>query len=153
MAQISIDNLKKMASSIASTLQPNQQNDSQISIQKVPKLRPMSKQCIQSSEDVAQIVSVAPNLQPSALSQLSQAFDGEQNGGNETTNLLSSQFMQSNFTPDVYTIMGYDIPKNTLYLFILLIIVGIVIWYMSGDSKKKKNKREKNKDEEVEEQN
>lgn len=64
------------------------------------------------------------------------------------------------FKPDIYTICGYSIPKNTLYLAIVLIIVGAILWYITSNTKKKKdaviidedenkssNKKDKNEEE------
>lgn len=36
-----------------------------------------------------------------------------------------------NIIPNGYNIMGLNVPVQTLYLIILLIIIGVVIWYTS----------------------
>jgi hypothetical protein len=43
---------------------------------------------------------------------------------------------------DTFGIMGMNIPKSTLYFTIILILIAVAIWYMSGDKPKKKKKDE-----------
>lgn len=44
-----------------------------------------------------------------------------------------------------FNIFGHAIPKSTIYLFIILLIIGIIIWYMIN---KKSKSKSKSKDEE-----
>lgn len=47
---------------------------------------------------------------------------------------------------DTVGFFGVQLPRSTFYLIIMLIIVGSVIWYMSGESKPKKKKNDDEKE-------
>lgn len=109
-----------------------------------------------SPDDMDQIMTINPTAGLQSKQQLSPGDSGIDAGVD-----LSKTFTL--FVPDVYTFNGYSIPKNTLYLIIVLILVGIAIWYITSNTKKKKekliidendcvaNKEEKNKDKEKDE--
>jgi hypothetical protein len=78
---------------------------------------------ITSSEDVATIVS-AQEAVPMPINKLV----------NDVTNVKI----------DTVSVMGYILPTQTFYLLLVLIIVGVLIWYMSGSPKKYKKNQDDN---------
>ena len=44
-------------------------------------------------------------------------------------------------------ILGFSIPKQTLYFLLILVVIAVTIWYMSRDTKSGKKKRRHDEDE------
>lgn len=141
MAQVNvnIDELKKMASMIANEQAKIQANNigkqnlssharptqkvpqgPQRAIPKHPPVQVPAPQAINSSEDIANILPVNSD---------------DNSGGTVNTNI------QVAGSDDMLGILGFTIPKQTLYFILILIVIAVGIWYMSRDTKYKKKRR------------
>ncbi len=140
MAQVNvnIDELKKMASMIANEQAKIQANNigkqnlsshakptqkvSQGPPRVIPKHPPVQApvQVANSSEDIANILPVNSD---------------DNSGGTTSTNI------QVAGSDDMLGILGFTIPKQTLYFILILIVIAVGIWYMSRDTKYKKKRR------------
>jgi preprotein translocase subunit SecG len=56
---------------------------------------------------------------------------------------FQNQMDNSNFIK----ISKYNIPKHTAYLVIVLVLIGIILWYITNDKPNKNKKKNKNEDE------
>lgn len=118
MAQVNIDELKKMSSDIKeaqySKISKPLQTQPTISQKKVRITEPIVAESNENndvtSDDIAEII---------------QADD--------VSNLAETN-------SNMVAIFGMSLPKQTLYLIIILIIIAIVIWYLSRSPKSKKKK-------------
>lgn len=129
MSQLNMQHLEKMSSEIATNF-PQKSSKNKF------------KFASNSPEDIdhINILNYNPNT------NLNKNTGVVENGQNTTNISIDSgidltKTFENTFIPDVYTFYGYSIPKNTLYLIIILIIVGIAVWYLTSTHKKKsKNK-------------
>ena len=117
MAQVNTENLARMSSEMANLHQ------------RIPKSAKLKLP--PSPEDIDQIMIVNS---PSVLQQKQPLTPGN-SGIDNGIDLAKSDII---FQPDTYTIFSYSIPKNTLYLLIVLLIVGVALWYITSNTKKKK---------------
>lgn len=125
MTKINTDHLAKMASEIAATF-PSAKN----------KFKQMSP------DDVEQIVNVNQAITQGNIQGVSPELPNFEDKIDLTINT-------NVFNPDFYTLYGYSLPKNTLYLIIILIIVGVIVWYMTSNTKKNKEKKIIDNDEKI----
>lgn len=131
MTQLNLDNLSKMSTDIETVLPE--------------KLNKIKKQnLLNTPEDLDQIMTVNPNISIQNRN-IQNSEDIEIDNGIDLSKTIST------FKPDVYTIYGFSLPKNTLYLIIILIIVGIGVWYITSNNKKKETKILEEKDVDKEE--
>jgi hypothetical protein len=117
MAQVNAENLARMSSEMANLQQ------------RIPKSAKLKLP--PSPEDIDQIMIVNS---PSVLQQKQPLTPGN-SGIDNGIDLTKSDVT---FQPDTYTFFSYSLPKNTLYLLIVLFIVGIALWYITSNTKKKK---------------
>ena len=168
MAQVNvnIEDIKKMAS-LLNQNQPNISKQSCVVKQcgapkqlKTVSLPPMAmdenkvqqivqtiKQAVQSSsEDMEQIVPMTGgNVVTAEGSQIGSQIGGDDQSILDLANLKGAK-------PEMFEMMGYSLPKYTVYLIIVLMVVGIIIWYLNSDGRKNKKKIiEKHEDEEEQE--
>jgi preprotein translocase subunit SecG len=121
---------------------PQQQthNHRQVNNQIVQKIQPQQLQ--QQQQLQLQQQQLQQLQQPQQLQQLQQMQQNRQqikkvkfhDGG--VNNITNSDF---------YKIYNYNVHKKTLYLFFVLIVVGIIIWYMTNNKQEKSNNKKNNK--------
>ena len=131
MSQINTHNLAKMASEIAS---------------KFPETIKKSKNNLKHSpQDVDQIMVLGDANCTIKQAMTTSTTDTLNFKEDIVENLASLPKIEnpiiSSFIPDVYSIYGYTLPKNTLYLIIILGIIGLFIWYFMTGKKNKKTKK------------
>ena len=112
-------------------LVPNQpQLPQQLLQQKLTsKVQPKSQVAINSdsTSDVANIIPAKSAGDPGDGNQL---LDNQQGNGD---NMLG--------------ILGFSIPKQTLYFLLIIVVIAVAIWYMSRDTKSSKKKKRHSEDE------
>lgn len=148
-----IEELKKMAAIITTDKLKNELTVSQksVDIQENPQVDIKNKLNLQKTKQInhklqqPKKVSIQTNDTSDDVAKIIKM--NEQGSGNAITpNIMENQhdiLLQPN---DMIGIMGFHIPKSTLYMTIILIIIASTIWYMSGDGDNKQKKKKKHDD-------
>ena len=111
-----IEDIKKMAQKIA-----NDQPKNNAKLTSSPKTN--------SSDDVDDIV-------PSKISSSQKELYEPKKQSNSEQSCETSECKLSSSTMNLF---GLVLPKQTFYLFLILIVIGIIIWYLSKPKKSKKH--------------
>lgn len=112
---LNMEDIKKMASMLA---------ENQINIKDPNLTGPKRVKIMEPNEDNAQIINMG-NCQEVVNSSASEK--------SQTSPIVPT-------VNDVYFIMGYNVPIHTFYLIIILLILGVAIWYLNSNYRKKSKK-------------
>lgn len=138
-------NISKYVSDIISMdTKGSKKNSDPIEITDIQQLRNLQQQVANTKE---KLMKNADNILPSKktikiVAPCDKSSDDNSKHDNESITHISDN---NSLQIDTVCFLGINLPKSTFYLIIILICIAGVIWYMSGESKKKKNE-EKNEE-------
>lgn len=144
---VNIEDIKKLTSVLASNPPTSMQNVIKKEPKQVKIVEPVKArkniEPIKSSQMEQQMVEVDGSVNSANSPNQSELIQNETNQMDSNTSLFggNSQFV---------TLGGYSLPRYTLYLIVVLVLLGIAIWYLNSDKRKNKRKLVEKDDEENE---
>ena len=101
--------------------------------------QPMQSQQMQSQPMQSQQMQSQP-MQSQQMQNKKVTFKGNLEDGNQ---LNQNDNSNSNMDLEFIKISNYNIPKHTIYLGAVLILIGIALWYLTNDKKEKNEDKKK----------
>jgi hypothetical protein len=148
---VNIDELKRMATLIANE-QAKFQNGNNIGKHNSQHVKASSPP---SSRAPQKVVENAPKAEQRQKAKVESGNSSEDianiipvnSEGNDQATTGDTSIQVATPGDNMFDVLGFAIPKQTLYFLLILIVIAVIIWYMSKDTKSNKKKKHHEDDE------